>query len=267
MKTKKGRLIMFILAVFIIVLLVFSFIAYQQTAILRQRMENIEYFTVTKLNRNEEDFEIEINDIQYIEELYNIITTTKTRRNLFPDHQESIRVDLTWMIRIYYRNERYDEIFVEYHSIFFRWLSTRGSMGDYGHVRSRRADGRLQRFLLNLFENLGFDETPRFHKTQISAERWDSPIRFHESNNDFTFLIGEEVYTFEHAVDVANAILEMEKIDNFNFNRYELMLVEYDEDARIWLFSFWINDMSIRSISLRIAFDGDTGEIIQMWED
>ena len=82
--------------------------------------------------------------------------------------------------------------------------------------------------MINHFENQGFYDIPRFRETQISSERWDSPLRFYESNNDFTFLMSEEVNIFERAVDVANAILEVEKIDNFNFDRYELILVEYD---------------------------------------
>ena len=265
MKTKKGRIILIIIFILLVTLFIFSFIVYRQTALLRQRVDNIESFSVTQINHHEENFEIILDNPQHIENLYNILRSTKTKRDLFPSYMGSIstRVDAYWVVRINYEDSQDDEIFISHNALFFRLLPTRSSTGGFGTVSGQNVE--LTTLLIDLFEERGFDETPRFRETRISTERWDSPLRFHESNNDFTFLIGEEVYTFEHAVDVANAILEMEKTDNFDFNRYELMLVEYDEDARIWLLSFWINDMFVISSSLRVAFDGDTGEIIQMW--
>jgi len=266
MKTKKGRIILIIFILFV-TLLIISFIVYRQTALLRQRMDNIESFTVIQINHHEENFEIILDNPQHVETFYNILTSTETRRDLFPNYIGSIshRVDAYWVFNIHYKDGQSDEIFVSHNALFFRLLPTRSSVGGFGTVSGQNVE--LTILLIELFEERGFDEIPRFRGTQISPERWDSPLRFYESNNDFTFLIGEEVYTFEHAVDVANVILEMEQIDNFDFNRYELVLVEYDEDAKIWLFSFWINDTFVISSSLRIAFDGNTGEIIQMWEE
>lgn len=272
MKTKKGRLIMFGIFVFLVALVIVLFVVYRKTAMLRQRMSNIEYFSVIQINRHEDDFEVTIDDMQSIERLYNIINSTTTRRILFPGDHGMVVPDPSWVIRVHYQNGLDDEIFVVWGGLFYRWVSTNG--------RSVRGHNEaLPNFIQDIFDEQGFNEIPRFRETRISSGRWHYAERIHTSNNDFIYFTGTEVHTYEDAIIVANTILEVERNDeilmehsgNFDlyrrdfFSGFELVLLEHDKNTGIWIFSFWVDDIGVFSNSLRVAFNGNTGEIIQMW--
>jgi len=277
MKNKKGWLIMSVIFILLIALAIASFVVYRQTAMLRQKESNIEYFTVTQLNTHEDNFKIAVDEAQIIELLYGIIQSTEINRILFPDYQMSmIRVDPKWVIQIHYQNGGYDEIFVVDSGLFYRWLSTSWG-GEPRFVRGHNEN--LTALIQNILDEQGFYKMPRFNETEISNERWSEVERIHTSNSDFSFLVGRKVNTREDAIKVANTIIETEKNDdslmehrgNFDlyrrdfFYRFELMLVEHDKYAEVWIFSFWVNDMRVHSDSFRVAFDGNTGEIIKMW--
>jgi len=269
MKFKKGWVIIVSLLLILSATFgIFFFVAYHQTTMLRQRLNNIQYLNVIQSNYHEDSFEIMIEGQQDIEAIYEIINSTDTERVWFPDAHSTMILDTRWELYIYYQNRQEDKIDVISHGLFYRQFPTNRS-GELGFIRGSNEE--LPALLMSIFEEQGFYERPHFHEKQISDERWNSAERIHTSNNDFTFLIGEEVYTLEKAINVANTILEIEQSNHsaefeLSFiDNYELNLVEYDKDSGIWLFSFWVNDMVSFSSSLRVAFNGATGEVIQMW--
>jgi len=275
MKNKKGRLIMLGIVVLIIAS-VGVLIIYRKTSILRQSMRNIEYFTITQRNTHEDNFEIIVDDMEIIKKFYDSIQSTVTRRVLFPDHTRSMRADPKWVIQIQYQNGRTDEIFVMRDGLFYRWISM-SERFETPFVFGDNID--LPVLIQSVFYEQKSYDAPRFQEVQISEERWNGAERIHISNDEFSFLMGKEVHTREEAVNVANIIIETERNDNalmehsgdFDlyrrdfFDRFELMLIEQDKDAGLWIFSFWVNDIRVHSSSLRVAFNGNTGEVVKMW--
>ena len=246
----------------------------------QQRGGNIEYLIITQINRHEENFEIRVDDAELIELLYDIIKPNELTEVPYPIH--GMGSPHIWEIHIHYRDGRYYEIFVVNCGLFYRWLPTRSEFGDTGFAHGDNR--RLPNLIQNIFREQGFHERPRFHETEISDERWSEVgsthnSRIHTSNSDFSFLIGQEFHTLEDAKRVANIIIEAEKNDESLlerrgeveiyrrdfFDKYELQLIEHDRYTGIWVFSFWVDEMLAASYSLRVAFDGNTGEIIKMW--
>jgi len=260
----KRKIIIAITPLLALGIVVMLFIFLSKESLLTRSLDEIESISITLLRFRGHtglDFEITLTERQDIEAIYYVIYTTEVTSRPRPNYHQRLAEDPSFIMYINYNNGDRDKIEVLGLSMFYRKLDLRGG-GGQGYVFG--SDVRMVDLFEEFFEKiLGLPERVDevvFLET-LQQDNWGhQAIEIVNPASDLSLFLGQTVHTREEAISVAKALMESEVRED-----HELVSIMHSPSVNVWVFTYrWASILHGGGV-FRIAFNGETGEVIEMW--